>query len=101
MNTLELQNLESPTELIELEDEVTYRETLAARVILYNDEEHTFDEVIRQIIKATQCMRSQAEALTLEVHFRGKAMVFEGSMNDCLRVSAILEEIALHTQVEF
>lgn len=101
MNTLQLQNLESPAELAELDTDVITGETLAARVILYNDEEHTFDEVIRQIIKATQCLRSRAEALTLEVHFRGKAMVFEGSMNDCLRVSAILEEIALHTQVEF
>lgn len=100
MNMIQLQNLESPSELVELDTEVITEQTLAARVILYNDEEHTFDEVIRQIVKATQCSRPRAEALTLEVHFRGRAMVFEGSMNDCLRVSAILEEISLHTQVE-
>lgn len=97
---IQLQNLESPSELVELDTEVITEQTLAARVILYNDEEHTFDEVIRQIVKATQCSHPRAEALTLEVHFRGRAMVFEGSMNDCLRVSAILEEISLHTQVE-
>ena len=74
---------------------------LAARVILYNDEEHTFDEVIQQIMLATGCTPATAEALTLEVHSRGKAQVFDGPMNSCLRVSAVLEEISLHTQVEF
>ena len=101
MNMFELQNLENVSELQELETDVALEQTLAARVILFNDEEHTFDEVIRQIVKATRCSASEAELLTLEVHFRGKARVFEGSMNDCLRVSAVLEEIALHTQVEF
>ena len=71
-----------------------------AKVILYNDEEHTFDEVIEQIIKAIRCDPAKAEALTWEVHNSGKAAVFEGTMDDCLQVSHILEEIALHTQIE-
>lgn len=74
---------------------------LAARVILFNDEEHTFDEVIVQIIRATGCSMDRAEALTLEVHHRGKAMVFEGAIDACMRVSAVLEEIELHTHIEF
>jgi ATP-dependent Clp protease adapter protein ClpS len=71
-----------------------------ARVILFNDEVHTFDEVISQIMKATGCGQPQAEALTWEVHHTGKAMVFEGPMPECLKVSGVLEEIALHTQIE-
>lgn len=71
-----------------------------AKVILYNDEIHTFDEVINQILKATACSQSKAEALTWQVHTTGKAVVFEGSMTDCLRVASVLEEIALHTQIE-
>ena len=71
-----------------------------SKVILFNDEVHTFEEVINQIIKATGCNQSRAEALTWEVHTRGKAMVFEGSLEECLRVSGVLEEIALHTQIE-
>ena len=71
-----------------------------AKVILFNDEIHSFDEVIGQIIKATGCDNTKAEALTWEVHNRGKAMVFEGPMNDCLHVSHTLEEIALNTQIE-
>lgn len=74
---------------------------IAARVILYNDEEHTFDEVTTQIMRATGCSFETAEGLTHEVHFQGRAMVHDGSMSSCLRVSAILEEIALNTQIEF
>lgn len=72
----------------------------AAKVILFDDDIHTFDEVIVQIIKATGCTPEQAEAMTYEVHTRGKSVVFEGDFVECLRVSSILEEIALHTQVE-
>jgi len=71
-----------------------------AKVILYNDETHTFEEVIGQLIKALGCDTQKAEAMTWEVHAKGKAVVFDGTMNECLRVSAVLEEIALHTQIE-
>jgi ATP-dependent Clp protease adapter protein ClpS len=71
-----------------------------ARVILFNDEEHSFEEVIGQIIKAIGCDTTKAEALTWEVHNTGKAQVFEGVMNECLKVSHTLEEIALNTQIE-
>jgi len=85
--------------LPELDEEIDVG--LSARVILFNDEDHTFEEVIAQIIRAIGCTPEHAESLTLEVHSRGKAMVFDGTMNSCLRVSAILEEISLHTQIEF
>ncbi len=73
---------------------------LVAKVILFNDEWHTFDEVVEQLMKATTCSLDRAESLTLEVHHRGKAMVYEGEMGDCIRVSSILEEIALRTRIE-
>jgi len=73
---------------------------LPAKVILFNDEVHTFDEVIAQIIKAVGCSFDKAEAMTLEVHLRGKAVVFFGEISECLKVSGVLEEIALHTQIE-
>jgi ATP-dependent Clp protease adaptor protein ClpS len=71
-----------------------------AKVILFNDEVHTFEEVIGQIIKATGCDLKRAEALTWEVHNIGKAMVYEGEMRHCVRVSAVLEEIDLATRIE-
>jgi ATP-dependent Clp protease adaptor protein ClpS len=74
---------------------------LPSKVILYNDEEHTFDEVINQLMKATGCSSGRAEELAFEVDSRGLACVYEGDMGECLQVSSILESIALHTQIEF
>jgi len=71
-----------------------------AKVILFNDEVHTFEEVIGQIVKATGCDTPRAEALTWEVHATGKAAVFEGELPRCVEVSGILEEIELMTQIE-
>jgi ATP-dependent Clp protease adapter protein ClpS len=87
-----------PTPEREEETDVLLEEP--AKVILFNDEVHTFDEVINQIIKAIRCDTTKAEALTWEVHTRGKAVIFEGPMNECIKVSGVLEEIALHTQIE-
>ena len=71
-----------------------------AKVILFNDDVHTFDEVIGQLIKAIHCDSTRAEAIAWEVHTQGKALVYEGPMPECLKVSHILEEIDLHTQIE-
>lgn len=71
-----------------------------AKVILFNDEVHSFDEVIEQIIKATGCDYHRAEALTWQVHYNGKAIVYDGEMVQCVKVSGVLEEIALMTQIE-
>ncbi|TLU88627.1 MAG: ATP-dependent Clp protease adaptor ClpS [Chlorobium sp.] len=72
----------------------------AYQVILFNDEEHSFDEVIEQIIKATQCSRRRAEQCTWEVHTRGRSIVYRGPIDACLKVSSILEEIALKTEIQ-
>lgn len=72
---------------------------ISCRVILYNDDWHTFDEVIIQLIKAIQCSFDEARAFAFEVHVKGKSIVYNGAMKDCLKVSSILEEIALHTQI--
>ena len=70
------------------------------RVILFNDDTHTFDEVANQIIKAIACDFEKAMQLTNEVHSNGKASIYEGELIDCLRVSGVLEEIELLTQIE-
>ncbi|MSP64016.1 MAG: ATP-dependent Clp protease adaptor ClpS [Ignavibacteria bacterium] len=71
-----------------------------ARAILFNDEIHSFDEVINQIIKAIKCNRNKAESLTWEVHNLGKSCVFTGELIKCLQITAVLEEIQLMTEVQ-
>ncbi len=72
---------------------------LLSKVILYNDDWHTFDEVIFQLIKATGCSYEQARDYAFEVHVKGKSIVYTGELTECLKVSSVLEEIALNTQV--
>ncbi|MFM7157871.1 MAG: ATP-dependent Clp protease adaptor ClpS, partial [Bacteroidota bacterium] len=74
--------------------------SMHGRVVLFNDEHHTFEEVIVQILRAVHCSMDRAEQLTWEVHNTGKATVYEGPLSECLHVSAVLEEIALKTEVQ-
>jgi ATP-dependent Clp protease adaptor protein ClpS len=87
-----------PLPQAETEEDLSVQEP--AKVILFNDEVHTFDEVITQLIKATHCTQEKAEALAWEVHSSGKAVVFAGALPRCMEVSGILEEIDLLTQIE-
>lgn len=95
---MEIPTKQSP-QITNLEEEKTDI-NLGSRVILFNDDWHTFEEVIAQIIKATKCSFIEARDKTFEVHVNGKAVVYSGEMTDCLRVSGILEEILLHTQID-
>ena len=72
---------------------------LESRVILYNDDWHSFDEVILQIMKAIQCSFDQARNKAFEAHVKGNTVIYNGKFNDCLKVSSVLEEIALRTQI--
>ncbi len=74
--------------------------TFPSKVILFNDNIHSFEEVINQLIKAINCTNDHAEKIAWEVHTKGKACVYEGEIEKCLKVSSILEEIGLHTQLE-
>jgi len=95
---MEIPTKESP-DIIKYEEEQT-DSTIGSRVILFNDDWHTFEEVISQIMKATNCSFVEARDKTFEVHVKGKAIVYNGEMKNCLAVSGVLEEILLHTQIE-
>jgi len=87
----------TPTpEIIEEQDTTLTSEN---KVVLFNDDWHTFEEVIVQLIKALSCSFEHARSLAFEAHTHGKAVVFTGPIQECLRVSSVLEEIALNTQI--
>ena len=91
--------LEKPEQISDPEIEEETDVDLECRVILFNDDWHTFDEVIDQLMKAINCSFDVARGFAFEVHVRGNAVVFTGDLQKCLRVSSVLEEIALHTQI--
>jgi ATP-dependent Clp protease adapter protein ClpS len=81
-------------------EDTDYRTDEPWRVILYNDEIHSFEEVIIQLRKATGCSRNKAEGHAWEVHSTGKSMVFEGEFGECFSVQGVLREIQLVTEIE-
>lgn len=82
------------------EEEVEESVTTPWRLILYDDDIHTFDEVISQLMKATGCSLSEAEDKTWKVHHEGKALVHEGEFEECLRIDGVLKEIQLVTEIK-
>lgn len=81
-----------------LQDEETSI-ALPFKVVVYNDDIHTFDEVIVQLIKAVGCSFEKARDYAFTIHVKGQAMVYFGDLKACLKVTSILDEIGLHTQI--
>jgi len=69
-------------------------------VVLLNDDVHTFEEVILQVMKATKCSIEMAQAITWDVHHKGEAICFTGHKERCELVASILEEIDLRARLE-
>lgn len=69
-------------------------------VIVFNDEEHTFDDVAYQLQKAIGCTLEQGYAYANTVDAEGQARVFEGELDRCERVAAVLEEIRLKVKLQ-
>lgn len=69
-------------------------------LILFNDSNHDFDEVIIQVMKATGFGYSKSEAITMEAHNNGRAVVITGKLDECLKAQNVLEEISLRTTIE-
>ena len=87
------------TEVLDMPEEEKAEDT-PWRVILYDDDIHTFDEVINQLLKALGCSVEKAEEITLKVHNEGKATAKEGSFEECLQVNSVLQEIQLVTEIK-
>jgi len=51
------------------------------KLILYNDDIHTFDDVIEALIEICKHDLIQAEQCTMLVHYKGKCTVKTGSMD--------------------
>lgn len=72
---------------------------LGTKVILFNDNYHTFDQVIKQLMIAIKCSEETAYYHAYTVHTKGQSDVYKGPINKCLAVSTILQQINLKTQI--
>ena len=63
--------------------------------ILHNCDCHTFEQVVRQLIKAIACTEEKAWEIAWQVHNTGKGVVKVGAEAECVRVGGILASIGL------
>ena len=63
--------------------------------ILFNCDCHTFEDVVKQLMKAIACSEDRGWELAWEVHNTGKAVVKVGPEPECVRVGNILAAIGL------
>lgn len=70
------------------------------KVLLYNDDWHSFDEVVLQVQKATGYSLDRAEQVTYEAHTTGRAVAYTGAKETCRQVAAVLREIRLQVEID-
>src|SRR6266446_1334944 len=63
--------------------------------ILHNCDCHTFEEVVKQLMKAIGCSEERGWELAWQVHNTGKAVVKVAPETDCVRVGNVLAAIGL------
>lgn len=93
-------NPEVALPIIEQINDADWEKQPSYRVILFNDDTHTFDEVILQIQKAVGCSIERATMLMWEAHSTGQALVYSGDIEKCEAVAGVLEQIALRVSIE-
>ena len=72
----------------------------AYRVILYNDDYHSIDEVIAQVMKACECGKMKAVKITIDAHRKGRTTCYKGGKSKCHKVAKVLREIRLQCEVD-
>ena len=99
-------NLNSSTSLFNEQKPTAEKKTetksdvsLPFKVLLYNDDWHTFDEVIVQLIKALRCSVNKAKSFAFEAHVKGSTVIYTGELSQCLKITSVLEEIGLNTEI--
>lgn len=88
-----------------LKEKVLEKETLRQntselwKLILFNSQ-HTWDDVILQIQKATGFDLVHCEQIATIAHTKGKAIVKSGDMEELEPINIVLKEINLVTKIE-
>ncbi len=104
LNTIEVKGQGEPGSApgVETEEQAEVEDSVDTpwRLILFDDDIHTFDEVIHQLIKALGCSVEKAREMTFKVHNDGKALVYEGAFEECLKINSVLQEIQLITEIK-
>lgn len=91
-----------PNEMALLEETISTSGEVATdawKVVIYNNETNSMDEVIFILITATQCTAEEAYIEMWEAHTFGKAAVHFAGQAECERAAAIIGSIGVQTDV--
>ena len=71
----------------EVETETDTKSELApvCKVVLFDDDEHTYDYVVEMLVECCSLSRESAFRCAVEVDLSGRTTVFFGTRDDCLR----------------
>lgn len=72
----------------------------AWRVILYNDNHNSMENVVLWLQKATGCSIEVAHHVMHEAHANGRAVCYEGEKEKCQKVAGYLRGCGLHVEVD-
>ena len=75
-------------------------EDSGCRLILYNDDVHTFDYVIKSLVDICRHTVEQAEQCAILVHCNGKCIVKTGSYSDLLPMHTALLNKQLSSEIQ-
>ena len=91
----------APTPLTVEEANVLTGDDLEARVIVYNCDCHTYQQVIDLLCRAVPMMTpTRAFELAYRIDHTGSAEVYEGSLETCQQIAAILANGGLRVAVQ-
>ncbi|MFC6267965.1 ATP-dependent Clp protease adaptor ClpS [Frigoriflavimonas asaccharolytica] len=94
-----LKNYENPSREYE-EDVLVLEDTgLNKKLVVYNDDIHTFDYVIDSLIEVCKHTLEQAEQCTMLIHYKGKCTVKSASMDVLLPMHEKLLSKSLTSEI--
>jgi len=75
-------------------------DTKLYKIILYNDDIHTFDFVINMLMRYCNHTLNQAEQCALLTHYKGKSSVKTGTYEKLLPIASTLSDKGLSVEIE-
>ena len=69
-------------------------------LVLYNDDYHTFDYVIKALMDICRHTYEQAQQCSILVHYKGRCTVKHGSYSDLLPMHTALLDKQLTSEIE-
>ena len=81
------------------EEELATLEDMGCNLVLFNDDYHTFDYVIKALMDICRHTYEQAQQCSILVHYNGRCTVKHGSYDDLLPLHTALLDKQLTSEI--